>query len=611
MLISMSKGAFRHTVLINCSIDYTILSLTMVHPLLKCSSMTIANNCKPATSKLSSALSSVRQLMSSDTPISASLILPLLFNLKGKPYSLTWSHFMFEPLFKLKNTPKREVWRCARQISKTTSISAAQIVAATIEPGYNVVTITPFYEQVRKISNNYVRPFIKGSPFFKNKISSADSVMQRSFENDSNLYFSFVFGNADRARGIAGDELNVDEVQDVDVQEIDVVEQCLAASRHRRRRYTGTPKTFDNTIQQFYEKSSQAHWHIKCTSCGYDNRCAIDSGLLKMIGEETLVCAECQTPLNSRAGFWVHEIPSLQKEFAGYHVPQVVLPMHYENPSNWKEIKDIIANKPAYFWHNEILGESYDVGAQLVTVTDIKNASVVQPCDYSNFPRGKYTTVSVGVDWGGRGKEKTSDSSDFISNTVIVAGGMLPNGVIEISWLYRVPYEINQIDEPVLVAKVAGTIGADWVAVDYGGQGNVQEDLVINAGWPNRKLVPFTYSVLGKARPIVVYNKPLIHGSRSSFTLDKPRSLLLLCELIRRKFVLLANAPHYISQFYTDFYALYEESTEGPRGSPLRLVKRKPRKTDDVVHAINFLVMSIYHSTGRWPAIASAFVEQN
>jgi hypothetical protein len=405
----------------------------------------------------------------------------------------------------------------------------------------------------------------------------------------------------------------VHNCQDADLSDLPVIEACMSASKFRISRYTGTPKTFDNTIHLLWEDSSQAIWHIPCqeTGCKHLNRCcATDGDLIKMIGETDLICAVCGKPVNSRLGFYVHGFPERQLTFPGYHVSQPILPMHYENKKNWKLLLNYQREKPTFAFYNEILGEPYDTGAKMITADDLRKAAVVPPVDTNQIERGRYIAVGVGVDWGGRGKEKTSDTDDFISNTAIAVGGMLPDGSIEIPWIHKIPYTIDSSMESEIVINAAMSSGAYYIGMDYGGQGNVQETLLQSKGWPPDRIVPFTYAVMPPTKPLVFYNPPAARGVRSSYTLDKPRTLLLLCEMIKRGFVKLPAGDKYINDHLRDFLNIMEESIDNPRGSPRKLVKRMPRRTDDVVHAINFLVMSLLHSTQNWPKMAEAFVER-
>ena len=122
--------------------------------------------------------------------------------------------------------------------------------------------------------------------------------------------------------------------------------------------------------------------------------------------------------------------------------------------------------------------------------------------------------------------------------------------------------------------------------------------------------MPFTYSVMPPTKPIVYYNPPAARGVRSSYTLDKPRSLLLLAELIKRKMVRLPSGDRYLNDHLKEFLNVYEESIENSRGSPTRLVKRLSRRTDDIVHAVNFAVMGLYHASQKWPEVTKAFITE-
>lgn len=411
---------------------------------------------------------------------------------------------------------------------------------------------------------------------------------------------------------------DLDEIQDMDHSDIPVIESCMGASPFKTVRVTGTPKTLDNTANLLWEETSQAHWHIACDSCSHVNRASVDGDLLNMIGDNserndgtkrTLICAKCGAPLNSRAGFFIHDHPDRSLTFPGYHVPQPVLPMHYESPKEWEVLLETQRDKPTYIFFNEVLGEAYDSGAKMLTREQLIEACQVEPRKPHETHFSKYIATATGTDWGGRGKEKTSDTEDFISNTAMCTAGMRADGVVEIPWIHKVPYAVDMSHESQMVANISAQARADLVCMDYGGQGNVQEQQVRACGVPQDRIMPFTYSVMAPTRPIVFYTPPKWRGVRSSYTLDKPRSLLLLCELIKRGLVLLPADQRYIDDHLRDFLSIYEESIENPQGSPRRLVKRMSRRTDDVVHAINFAVMGLYHLTNSWPSVAQAFIE--
>ena len=545
-----------------------------------------------------------RHQQSEDLPMTDAL--PLLFRHKGQPYELDWSHFFFEPMFRMKNRPRRRVFKCGRQVAKTSSTAHYQVMLCATIPHFKVMNCTPFFEQARRFSANNVAPAIRGFSMREMFLRGGGSVLQRDRVNESSMLFVSLQGTADRARSASVDYSVFDETQDIDPVNVPVAQNCLAASLYKMEDYLGTPKTFDNLLQEKFDYSSQAVWVTPCHHCGFENYACTDQHLLKMIDGPTLVCAKCRKPLNTRLGFWEHAVPERQRTFAGYHVPQPILPMHYEDANSWDVIQTAIQTYPTYRLYNEILGESYDSGSKLLTIQDIKKAAVLEPILPKDMKSGPYVAVGTGVDWGGRGKEIATDVEEFISNTATAMGGIRTDGVVEIRHVGRVPYAVDHHEEIALVAEVAGRSRSQMVALDYGGQGNVMQTMLIAAGCPEDLIVPFTYCGTVPRRPIIQFHPPTAAGVRSSYSLDKTRSLLLLVELIKRGYVLLPDYEKY-KLCLDDFLAIYEESVDSPTGSKHRRVCRMRRRTDDVVQACNFLVMGLFHRTGIWPQLAKMF----
>lgn len=138
-------------------------------------------------------------------------LLPLLLNLKGKPYTLE-QHFPFEPLFQ--STLTRELLlKAGRQVAKSASLAARCLLLANAIPHFSVLFVTPLFEQVQRFSTQYVKPFIDQSPVRQmwSGTDTENNVLRRSFKNGSKLYFSFAFLDADRLRGIPASSCGVDE----------------------------------------------------------------------------------------------------------------------------------------------------------------------------------------------------------------------------------------------------------------------------------------------------------------------------------------------------------------------------------------------------------------
>jgi hypothetical protein len=530
-------------------------------------------------------------------------LVPLLglLNLKGQPYSLK-DHFTMEPLFKMQ-LPRRMLFKCARQISKTTSLAASSILRAACQPHLAALVITPRFEQLRRISSNYFSPFMTNSPIVNilTDEKCTKQVLQRTFSNGSSIVFSFAFLDCDRVRGLSCDWIDYDEVQDLDYEFLPIIHECMSASKLRMSMYSGTPKTLDNTIQALWEESSQAEWVIPCASCGKWNMATVHEDLIKMIGRKTLVCAKCQNPINARAGRWYHTAKDHMAKFQAYHIPQPVMPMHYEDPEKWGELIDKRDGKNNYDqsrFYNEVLGESCDVGNKLVTITDIKKASTlgVNELEKCIDAFRRCTVRTLGVDWGGGGE-------DGVSSTVASLVGLRADGKIGCYYCVRFHAGFTHDEEARALLRLFREGCCHYFAHDYGGSGSVRETLMIQAGLPIDRIMNFMY-VRATTRNMVHWNPPHPNEMRGYFALDKARSLVLQATCIKGAVVAL---PEYESSknITHDLLALLEDKHEMPRGADIYLVRKQPKIPDDFAHSLNYGCVAIWDRTGRYPDLSS------
>lgn len=551
------------------------------------------------------------EMMAIHPNLSVSSILQLLFKFEGKPLATSSKFFLHDPFYKIgRFRPRRTVIKGSRQIGKSIMLTTAGMLDMAMGDYFNVVYAFPQKEQAAWFSNNYFQPIAKDSPLTRGMIQNKDNVLQRGFANGGAAFFRYIGDSADRARGAKADECMVDEVQGHDLDAVDVLLASMSASPHKLIKYTGTPKTFDNPLQQLWEQSSQATWCIPC-GCGKLNICNVDNDLLKMLGKETLICAKCGNKVNSYSGFYEHKYSDRQMLFAGYHMPQPVFPIHYDDPLAWSVLLDCIKVKPTYYWMNELLGESYDSGTKLVTEANLREASIVEYTTPENFPTRDYMFTSLGIDWGGKGKETVKDSEEFISNTAMALGGIRTDGRIEIKYLTRTPYSMDYTQEAEMARSIVNATTVDMVASDNGGAGDLREHVLKSAGVPGEMIIPFTYTNHSATRPIIFWEPPSAQvagrGARASYSLHKTRALTLLIEGLKRGWILF---PKYdmVHGELSDFLALYEETRDTPTGGSNRLIRRQSKKTDDVCHAICFCCMSLFYRSALWPDFAEDLV---
>lgn len=531
--------------------------------------------------------------------------------LAGKPYTLT-DHFFMEPVFRVR-CPKVTVLKCARQLSKSTSMAAESVLRSVCHDDLRTMFVTPRFEQVRKLSQNYVKPFVNSPLIRATSLSEecSQGVLQRSFTNRSTIFFAFAFLDADRIRGVSTDLNKVDEVQDFNWEFIPIIQECMSASAYELSMYSGTPKTLDNTLEKLWSDSTKAEWVTKCDHCGRWNMASVGTDLLKMIGLKTVVCAKCDLPINPRDGHWVHTDPldpkgkTKYRMEQGFHVPQVIVPVHYNSPEKWIALTSKRDGKQGYtkqkFW-NEVLGESDDLSVRLTTISDIKKASKLGVNKLSNelFQnfKSRCQTRALAVDWGGGGIDETS----FTACALI--GMNTASNVIECYFCDRFTNALTHNDEVDRLLELFHLGQCQIFAHDFGGAGNIRETMMINAGLPTRSIANIMYSHHPENH-LMYYNNPRHGESRGYYSLDKSRSLVLQATCIKSSSPLILLPEYESSKHITcDLLNLIEEKKDNPYGSDIYLVHRKPKETDDFAHALNMGACALWHHSKKWPDLA-------
>jgi hypothetical protein len=325
--------------------------------------------------------------------------------------------------------------------------------------------------------------------------------------------------------------------------------------------------------------------------------------LLKMIGLRGVVCSKCDKLINPRDGHWYHTAGKDHPDFHGYHIPQPIMPMHYENMTKWAELLAKMSGKMFFDeakFYNEVLGESADMGVKLVTLTDIKKASQLGRNEFNKVVdriRAECRFVTMGVDWGGGGE-------DEISYTALAICGLdMQTGQIKCYYCERLHSGFTADKEARYLIDLFRDAGCHLFAHDFGGSGGVREILMIQAGMPVDRVMGFRY-VMHAHRDLVYYNMPVRGEMRGWWGVDKPRSLHLQAVALKGANILL---PEYESSkaVTSDLLNLYEEKTERPRGPDMLLIKRIAGKSDDFAHALNYASCAIWHATKTWPDLSA------
>lgn len=553
------------------------------------------------------------------------MLLPVALRLNGKPYTLD-RHYPFSPIFSV-NMPKTLVLKTGRQLSKSTSLASHGVLLSNCIPNFKTLYVTPLYEQIRRFSNNYVRPFIDQSPIKSlwSGTNTENSVLQRSFKNLSLMIFSFALLDADRIRGVSADKVAIDEVQDMDPGHLPIIRETMSHSDWAIMQLTGTPKTIDNPLEGLWRRSSQAEWFIKCRNagCGEWNIPSIEYHIDKMIGPwhphigpncPGTVCHKCQRMIDPRpfsqggAGRWVHREKDRRWKFAGYHVPQIIMPLHCLRPDKWAELLQKRETTAPNIFYNEVLGESVDVGQKLITETELRRACSLPWTNNPNAPPPEmtrllkhYKTRVLAIDWGGGGE-------DGVSFTTIALMGYTPDNKIHVLWGKRLLTPNDHLREAREIIHWVSVFDPHVVAHDYTGAGIARETILVQAGFNLNKLMPIQY-VRSASSNLLRYIEPTPLHDRAHYRLDKTRSLLYTFQAIKLQLVRFfqwdrkdQDSPGLIG----DFLALVEEKVNSRTAGDIYSIVRNQTLSDDFAHSVNIGCAAIWHQNQAWPNFAAA-----
>jgi len=425
------------------------------------------------------------------------------------------------------------------------------------------------------------------------------------------------------ANGIGGSNC-----QDVNWDHLPVLEQCISASPFRQMQFSGTPKSKENTIQRLWDNSSQAEWVIRCHTCGYHNTCSVNHDLEKMIEPHGLSCAKCKNLVHSPSGYFKHmnKDPEKRVEFPGYHVPQVILPLHYENVDNWRKILRIRSGYQGAKYYNEVLGESSDTASRLVSLSDLERISILpfandedEACRYAiEGPEAlQYHRRTMGVDWGGgaggivrrvRGVLVVEGGSP--SFTVVTILGWKPgNPYPDVLYTERLPTNYGEQAEITRIIQLYRRFRCYRFAHDFGGSGNLRQTMMLQAGFPPDIIFSCLYTGAMHG-DIVQYQPPTDNAnSRVYWKIDKSRALALMCQLIKVQGMRMP-AFKSIRDISEDWLSLVEDKRDRPGRNDLFIITRDPAKSDDFCHSLTFACFAHWHSTQMYPDLAQLYSSQ-
>lgn len=329
-----------------------------------------------------------------------SIFAEAVYKLDGSPFRLTNRHYL-KPIYN--GQIEEGIIMSGRQVEKSTTNSTHMANHTLLLPNFKGLYFAPLTSQVKEFSNERLGKLYEYSQEdvikkeFKDKHDSEAVFMKTIKKTNSTVYLKHCYGLGDNIRGITVNGIWGDEIQDIHIDALPVIKECQAhaldaGAKMRVTWYTGTPKTFSNTIQQKWDQSSQNEWVIKCPHCGQYQVLGI-----KNLSPTAFLCRKCRMDLGKECiinGFWKPLQPD--KKLKGFRISQLMVP--------WITAPDIWAKYTTYSldkFHNEVLGRSYENASKPFTPLMLGQISANHLTLY-NRADGQFANrpVYMGVDWG-------------------------------------------------------------------------------------------------------------------------------------------------------------------------------------------------------------------
>jgi hypothetical protein len=322
-----------------------------------------------------------------------------VYLIEGKPFRFTGRNYLktiYDTDIKL------GLLKTGRQVEKSTTVSIKMGNGVLLKPFNRVLFVAPRNEQVKTFSKERLSKLFRYSKenivrkfYMSNDLS--DAVYMKEFTNGSSVWLRHCFEQGDNIRGLSIDDLYIDEVQDILVDAIPVIQETQFASDSPSTWFTGTPKTFSNTIESLWQSSTKGEWVIKCSSCN----CYQILGI-KNITDKYLQCRKCGKEITSEdigQGFWVESNPG--RPLKGFHISQMMSPRAKMVSEDGKGVYQKMISYPTAKFHNEVLGLSYENADKLITDVMLDDVMDNDEPLYDRLPE-KYALnrVFMGVDWG-------------------------------------------------------------------------------------------------------------------------------------------------------------------------------------------------------------------
>ena len=248
----------------------------------------------------------------------------------------------------------------------------------------DIIYTLPTVSDVIDMVGGKINRIIAQNPALLAMIKDHDTIEQKQVGNNV-IYFRGTFTT--KQAMMVSSQLNIhDEVDASNAEVITQYETRQQANMGGWRWYFSHPSVVGAGIDQYWQRSNQREWFIRCGKCG---EWQFMEWPLSVDQERGIYqCKFCGAEISDdtrRRGEWRMKLP--QAEYSGYHISQLICPWI---PAT-KVIKDFKEKDPQYF-ANFVLALPYSDEQSKITLDTIKNLLTD-----TRIAKGR---VIIGVDTG-------------------------------------------------------------------------------------------------------------------------------------------------------------------------------------------------------------------
>lgn len=500
-------------------------------------------------------------------------------SLNARPYSYCMFHIQIGGFLCV---------RASRQIGKSTSFGARQLINSNILPKYRSMYVCPHISFLDTYANR-VKELERAFRFFKHYADYRQNLKYKEYPNGSIIYMVKCLTDSQEARSKTTDELLFDECQLLDPELVPDIEQTQKASRIPGNIFAGTSTTVESLLETKYQASSQGVWLVrapgfvsKSAGKGWIN-CGDEHDIIRCIRPEGFINVDTGTKINVTDGHWVHQQTRLlEAGYLGFHIPQVIIPDYVNKPNKWREIVEQHEKYTPKKFLQEVLGIPTEEGEREITLSDLKaicDESETRETMRRRAMEHRYMYLVSGCDWGGSDYNPATKTK--VSFTVHVVLGIKPDRTLDIVHI-RQYSGMDYRDIINDICKEHQALGATAMATDFGVGGAYNLLLREHAA-----IVPERHFIFAYAGP---NTRPISQPSQgwfNQFSVNRTDSITSLYNSVKQRRIRCYNWAESHDRLL-DFLNMYRIPSETPGGAQTFRYQRHGAKPDDTLHACNF-----------------------